>query len=512
MRSSPLMPIITTIEAWMRTARSLATPVRTAFMGSVLLSLIALQKGTINRDGMLYVETARIYIEHGFGAAAAHFNLPFLSILMAFASMGTGLDLEVSGHLLNILFMAGACAFLVACASRMFPEAVWPICLVILAVPGFNGYRDELIREYGNWFFIMLSFWLALQWAEKPRWSLALAVQLSLILAALFRPEALMFFGALVIWRLVAASGMERWRQSLMLGGLPLACFVILIFLYLSGELSISRLSGDFGRFKLTGFDAKATALATGLIDYAKDQAPMILTLGSLALVPLKFFTKMGVFIVPFFYTFSGGFCRALLSRCSLFVWALVFQALVLCVFVLDLQFLAGRYVAPLTLYASPLAGYGLWMLLKHFPRGGVTMVIVALLIMLSNTVSLSPGKYQYLEAGDWLAKNATESERVYIESARASYYAGWRYAGTAPNRAWLQKGLSADAFDLIVLEVAREESDVSQLLQDLKLERVATFGQQNEAKVIVARPLASGDQDQGANTSTMRENTLGSE
>jgi hypothetical protein len=500
------------IGAWFRTARGLATPVRTAFIGSVMLSLLALQKGTLNRDGMLYVETARIYIEQGFGAAATHFNLPFLSILMALVSMGTGLNLEASGHLLNILFMAGACALLVACASRMFPEAVWPICLVILAVPGFNDYRDELVREYGNWFFIMLSFWLALIWVEKPRWSMALAVQLSLIVAALFRPEALVFFGALVMWRFFAAAGMERWRQSLMLGGLPLAGLALLMVLYASGELSISRLSGDFGRFKLAGFEGKAAALAAGLIEYAKDQAPRILVMGSLGLVPLKFFTKMSVFIVPFFYAFSGNTFRTTLSRCALFVWALIFHALVLCVFALDLQFLAGRYVAPLTLYAAPLAGYGLWLLLKRFPQGGMAMVVISLLIMAGNAISLSPGKYQYVEAGAWLARNATESERVYIESARASYYAGWRYAGTAPNRARLQKGLSAGAFDLIVLEVTRKEPDVEKLLQDLKVERVAVFGQRNEAIVIIARPVLRADQDTGTSASVIREKTLGTE
>ena len=57
------------------------TPVRAAFFGSLLLSLAARIGGTINRDGILYVDTARLFLEGGFGAARELFNWPFLPIL-----------------------------------------------------------------------------------------------------------------------------------------------------------------------------------------------------------------------------------------------------------------------------------------------------------------------------------------------------------------------------------------------------------------------------------------------
>ena len=196
-------------------------PRATVFLASLLLSLVAARQGTINRDGMFYVQTARDFLEGGFGAAYATFHWPFLSILMAVVSQLTGLGLEASGLLLNGLFLAGACSLLVACAGRMFPEAVWPIGLVLLALPGFNGYRDELLREYGGWFFVMLSFWLAMRWSDFPRWPLALAVQLSLLAASLFRTEALAFFPALILWQLFEAPAGERWRRLAMIAGLP---------------------------------------------------------------------------------------------------------------------------------------------------------------------------------------------------------------------------------------------------------------------------------------------------
>lgn len=130
------------------------SPVQAAFVCSLLLSAIAIiTSPTLNRDGMLYVDTARVFQESGFAAAKANFNWPFLPILMACVSWLTGLNPEFAGYLINSLFMAGTMALMVACARRQFPEAIWPICLVLLALPGLNHYRDEILREYGCWFF-----------------------------------------------------------------------------------------------------------------------------------------------------------------------------------------------------------------------------------------------------------------------------------------------------------------------------------------------------------------------
>ncbi len=482
-------------------------PRATVFFGSLLLSLIAAQQGTINRDGMLYVETARSFLEGGFSAAHATFHWPFLSILMAVVSQITGLGLEVSGQLLNGLFMAGACVLLVTCASRMFPEAIWPVCLVLLALPGFNAYRAELLREYGSWFFVMLSFWLALRWSDTPRWLLALAIHLSLGTAALFRPEALAFFPALILWQLFEAPSDERWRRFLMIGGLPLMGLAALLALYVSGKLGHGRLAYDLGRFSLERFDAKALAMAPAFIEYARDQARIILFFGSLSIVPVKFVGKMGIFILPLLYSFSVQPVRTLLGRNSLFVWAFLAHLSVLCVFVLDLQFVSGRYVGLLLAFATPLTGYGLWLLMKRFPAWKIPMVMVVLLVMAGNVVSLGPAKHHFVEAGGWLAKNANDSPRVYVESPRAAYYAGWRFTQRpAPeDRSGLVSGLEQGTYDLVVLEVSRKEPDIGPWMEGLKLGKIVSFVHPNGDAVIIARPVSGGSQDKAPNTPAMR-------
>ena len=484
---------------WWRDLSGRVSPVWVTFFASLLLSLLALHKGTINRDGMLYVETARVFLEQGLTASMEIYPWPFLSILMVLLSQFTGLGLEASGYLLNALFMAGASVLLVACAARLHPDSVWYVCLAILALPGFNGYRDELLREYGAWFFAMLALWLALRWADAPRWRMALAIQLSLVVAALFRPEALALLAALILWQFFDASAGQRGRRLLMMGGLSLLGLVLLFFLYIDGQLASTRLDADFGRFSLERFDAKARAIAPAFIGYARDQVHTILFFGSLAIVPVKFIGKMGLFIVPLVYAFIRRGALAPLAHGRVFTWAFLVHLLVLAAFALDNQFVSGRYFSPLVMFAAPLTGYGFWLLVQRFPRWKHQMVLVVTVIMIGNVVTLGPAKHHFVEAGEWLAKNAEDTHRVYIESARSAYYAGWRFSArpSPGNRPAFSEEASRNQYDLVVLEMSRVEPDVDQWLVREGLNEVIRFVNADKAAVIIARPRRA--QEHGA-------------
>lgn len=484
------------------------TPVRVAFVGSLLLSLAARIGGTINRDGMRYVETARVFLESGFEAARELYNWPFLPILIASVSQITGLTLESAGYLLNAFFMAGSCALLVASASRQYPAAAWSICLVTLALPGVNEYRNELLREFGCWFFILLSFWLALRWSEKPRWLAAVAAQASIGAAALFRPEAVAMVPALILWQFFAAPKGEKLRRVLMIGGPAVAGLAAILALYLFGPLSQrNRLTIELARFSAARFDAKAETMSMAFLEYARGQARSILFFGSLALIPAKFLSKIGILIVPLAFALFTPQMHSTLARFSLFAWAFLAHLLVLAVFVLDLQFLAGRYAGLLLITAAPFAGTGLWLLIQRFPRWRAAMVAGITLVMLTSATSLSPGKTQFVQAGSWLATNASESPRVYIESGRAAYYAGWHPVRGNPitDRAPLLSAIKDKKYDLLVLEVSRKEKDIDTWLAQAGLEVVKRFGNPGKDAVIIAAPAGQA-QSSETNTERMRK------
>ena len=148
-------------------------PVRAAFIGSLLLSFVAVQGHLVNRDGIHYLETARAFLEGGLSGEVNVGELAFLAFLptlIAALAFVTRVSLENTALILNALFMAGTCALLVGITRRRLPEAAWLACLVVLAMPAYNQYRNEILREYGFWFFSLLAFFLAMRWNDTQRW------------------------------------------------------------------------------------------------------------------------------------------------------------------------------------------------------------------------------------------------------------------------------------------------------------------------------------------------------
>jgi hypothetical protein len=454
--------------------------------------VIAHHNKSINRDGILYVHVALEFLDNGFGAARSTFNWPFLSILMALVAKLTGLGPEHAGYLLNALFLAGAGALLVSCVSRTSPEIAWATCLAVLAIPGLNEYRHELLREYGCWFFVMLGFWLALRWAENPRWKTALAVQASLGTAALFRPEALVLFAALFFWQAWQAPRAERVQRLMMMGALPVLGGILLLGLYFAGGISgSSRLAGELQRFSLASFDIKAQVLATGLNDFGKDNAGRILFFGSLAVVPLKIIGKLGVFLVPLGFLVFPGQLRPAVARFALFIWGIAAYLLVLAVFVIDMQFLQGRYVGLLLLFSAPFVGFGLWQMMQRYPRWRVLILLPAALMMIINLKAFGPGKDYYAEAGAWLSSNIKDTSRVYNEDTRMLHYARWYKTKTIDkkNRDLIGKVLAEKKYDYFVFDVAVKDPPIQPWLEQNGLRVLKHFDRPDGEGIVVAVP-----------------------
>lgn len=473
--------------------RSRVTAANAAFAGSLVLTLMAFSSNSVlNRDGMLYIRTAQAFIDGGLWAAKATFAWPFVSIVIGGFSSVTGLALESSGYVLNAFFMAGTCALMVSAVGGRQPEVAWPVCLVVSAIPGLNEYRDELLREYGCWFFCMLAFWAALRWSQQPNWPAAILIHGSLAAAALYRPEALALSAAIFGWQIVEAPVAERWRRLAMVGALPALAGLLLVSLYFAGLLAEdNRLVTDLGRVSIARFDAKAQILGSGLIEYAREGAKEILLFGSLALIPIKVVQKAGPFALLLGVLFYFREVRTAIARHSLFVWGIAAHATILAVFVIDLQFLAGRYVGLILLFLAPFAGSGMLLLMERHPRFSLPLVVACIAAMIVNVTSIGGGKEYFVEAGQWLARNANESLRIYIDSERTAYYAGWsqvRLATRKDLRA-LDDALKGEEYDLLVVEVSRKDLQTKDLVRKSQLQVSQRFGNGRGDTVLVIRP-----------------------
>lgn len=500
------------MTGWMRRLG----PVRSAFLVSLLLSLSAVQGHLINRDGIYYLETAQAILEKGLLAGLKTGEWAFLPVLIAALSYGTTLAPQHAAHVLDAVLMAGACSLLVAITRRRQPEAAWAACLVVLAIPAFNQYRSEILREYGFWFFSMLGFWLAMRWEAAPRWREALACQMAFGIAALFRLEAVVFYPALMLWQAFAAPAGQRLRRALTMGCVALAAGLVVAALVTAGALSLpgrvlyyldaanplraAHILGEAaGRMQETVFPYK----------YSREEAAYILFFGLLSMIPVKFVKMSGVFVVPLVYAFVTGGAKAVLRRWQPLSWAFLGYVLVLVAFVTHQFFLVGRYVSMLNLLAVPVVACGLALLMRRYPRWRTPMVALALVTMVANVVSLSPKKTHIVEAGRWLGANVTDARRVGVDNARLAYYAGWRAAQTVGlERAAMARALAERRIDMVAVEAPRKDADVEKWLADQGLRTVRRFANAAGDAVIIAVPA----QDNASTAARSRPNAASTE
>ncbi|WP_242489229.1 hypothetical protein [Pseudomonas sp. TH08] len=255
-------------------------PVWLAFLGSVLLSLIAVMgTATVGRDAALYIDIAQQVTEHGPNVAWASFDWPWFSFLLAGTHLILHLPLELSAYLWCGLFFAGTSALMVDCVRQRSAHVTRWACLVVLAMPAVNAFRNDIIRECGFWFFCTLTLWLALRWQARGGWLRAALIHLAIVAAALFRLEALLLVPALALWQLPSLWSSTRRVQFLQFSLLPI---LGLLIVSVSGVLLSARVMLYLDMIAphsvLSSFQMLCDQFANSLINkYSQDEAGRII-------------------------------------------------------------------------------------------------------------------------------------------------------------------------------------------------------------------------------------------
>ena len=480
-------PLVKTAQASrLKELASTIPPAWLAFFASLVLSIIAIH-GTEepNRDGMLYIETARLFTESGLAAARANFDWVFFPVLIACTSKISGLGYETASYLFNALLLAGACATLVRITEELDKRAAWSACLVVLALPAINNYREFLIREFGFWLFCLLAILFALRWARRPNWVGGLIVQACLGAASLFRVEAAAFFAALALWQILdTGSWKQRLRRLSMLVWLPLFGGLLVVALMAAGGVDLgSRISSYAAAANPVALTAKFKLAANQfagavLSHYSKEESASILFFGLFSMIPKKFLELSGAFIIPLLYFFWTDSPRRKIAAWQPAGWFLAVYFIVLTAFLTANLFLSARYLAFLCILTVPLIAVGLNGLFNRLPRWRYTVVAFIVLLALANAISLSPRKTQYRQAGQWVAENALATSTTYIDDSRTSYYAGPSHYREARNREGLnvEQAIAKRQFEYYVFELSRRDTQKAGWIASLNLDEVRRF------------------------------------
>lgn len=246
--------------AWPSTRTVLTAAVCT----SLLLSLWSSYALYIpNPDASLYLRAAERYAEGRWADGIAIYRWPFYSLCIAAVMVLSGLPALVAVQIVNAVVVAGLTVAFIALAARLAPgDRLFLVVAAFMVVfqPQLMELRAVVVRDTGYLAFLLLALYALVRDIETPGLFWKAATAAAIVLAALFRIEALFLVLLVPLFYLTerAAAG-ERWRWT------ALGCLVCLPLLFggryawnqgivemlTSGDFDLEKLGDPAGPFKL---------------------------------------------------------------------------------------------------------------------------------------------------------------------------------------------------------------------------------------------------------------------
>lgn len=427
-----------------------------AIVVSCFLTWISiLQYRTFNADGVLYLQTARDFLQSGLHAAYHQYPWPFFSIFIAKLSSWSGASVLMTAYWMSGFFFALIAAAFVAIVRQLdfSPRLQWFALFVILTFRPLTKYSHYIIRDTGYIAFLLLSVALLIAFMRKPRWYKAFAWNISLVIATLFRVEGVLFLALVpfIAWLDFSETCLTRlWRyiQLNLLSAVYLVGVIAFVcFLSNHGIYSTGRLRG-----LLMGIG--------GFVDIAHMHFSHAVSQVIASILPppaarfagtFVFSGLLGTFIYCCVIGVTLPYLVGILFGLRGIVWRRYKEVLAYCAvaFILVLAYsfwryyFVVRYFVPLSLLLLTIAIPGLVRLYqvrqhdrcRYFPWRKILLVIVGLLIIgqvASTLFHIGPSKrYRYL-AGKWVEHHTRPQATIYTNDGKIAFISnrsskGWR-------------------------------------------------------------------------------------
>ncbi|WP_289283732.1 MULTISPECIES: hypothetical protein [unclassified Methylophaga] len=411
----------------------------TAFF-SLLFSVLAFSTDQlINSDGVLYLNMARAYIEGGLAATASMYNWPFFSILIAVIHQFTGLQLELSGQIINSLLFVVFTDALVLIANKLLSNLryVFIASLLILCFSTLNDYRSYIIRDIGYWAFISISIYRIIIFLEKPTWQNGIYWQLSILFALLFRIEAVAIMMATPFFILFQFGIKEGIKPALRLCSLFLfgGAMAASIFTQQQGMinafgklLSVTQFL-DYSRIA-DEFHSKTTIIGNELLnEYSERYSGMILASGLVYMLLTKIITGLSPLNLILFtfakFQHKKGSSNDNTRRFLIFFIGI--NLIILLAFLFKHYFISTRYAVMLITALMILMLPAMCRLIDDYwqakNKSALILIPFLLLASLIDTFTTSVTKGYIKETAIWASQNLPENSRVLTNDIFIDFY-----------------------------------------------------------------------------------------
>lgn len=471
-------------------------PVNLAFLLSLLLSLIAVTgSAVIGRDAAFYLDIAQQVNTDGIAIAFKRFNWPWYSVFIAYLHKITSFSYEAIAYIYSFLLMAGTASLIVSMVKKIRPEASYWAVLLVLSIPAFNIFRDDLLRDIGFWFFLTLSLWLMLLENSKIDGFLRGAlVQLSVVMAMFFRLEAAFILPALALYIVFFERDISIKQRALnvlkistlFIVGLVAAVASSISQDWLNQARVVHYLSMIQPESFYKAFMVKSDKFAhIALAKWSYSDAPLIILSGiffALCVNAFKYGGLVSLLLIP---SNSRKAWLKALGDFKLHAVAAVLYFVVLYVFFVQKGFINSRYSTLLILLLVPFFAVAAKEFFATRKKLAAVFVILSVVMALSNVVSTGESKAYYLDAAKWIENNTSAQDKILYDNSRVAYYAGRGYPHAANVLYSLEEWniLRLKNYQYFVVTLHRKETKRLEKIKQRGFEQL--FSAEGEKKII---------------------------
>lgn len=436
-----------------------------------------IQHGWINPDSVLYLEAAKLFTQGAWQAGFDVFPWPFYALCIAFVSKISLFNVHLSAQILNVLFFSIATySFfqIIQLAGGRQRQMIAGALIWLSAQYMIGGVLEMLMRDEGFWAFYLSSLVFFIRYYQQHQFKDALLWQICIILATLFRIEAILFLMLLplvLLWQANTSSKL-KWQRLLQANAVNISLALVIVATFsLNDNLStqlLGRLNEVFTSNLWQQFSKKLTeksAIMSSQVlgEYLEEFATIGLLLTFFYVMCAKMIGATGLINV-------GLSAMAIKQRSSLMdkqafqvlQTAAVIAVLNMALIITKVFVLSSRYVLALSFILMVLASFYLAELLyKNHQNNKVKWLTIALILfmlggVIKNTLPKKAGYNYQQQTVSWVEKYNLDNLPIFYDDSRMRFFAKQPFAGTWGDN-WqiflaLTKSEKLENYQLVVL------------------------------------------------------------
>lgn len=420
----------------------------------IAMQINYIQHGWINNDSVLYFEAARLFSIGEWKASFELWGWPLYPALIALVHTISGFSLHFSAQVLNVLFFGIATLSFLQLIRLCSGDNLTLLCGALLLFSSQYIVGDALqmlLRDQGFWAFFLTGLVFFVRFYRSLSWADAIAWQLAMIVAMLFRVEGITYLFALPFVMLLNKSQPWSIRNFSLLKAhcINLSAGVIIAGYLLTKGLSVShlgRLQEIFTTNLLQEMTEKlisrANIMANEVLgNHLDDFATESLILTFLFIMLVKTVSSAG-WITVGLAAYASKLRQKLIDHDS---WKILSAVMIIALtdmflIIVKVFVLSSRYVVPLTFMLTLLAAFGLRQLVgqmtgtsrNRFYKWLVAALLVILTLCIVKNVLPKREGYNYQQdAVAWVKSRNTDNLPVFYDNSRVRHYAGEPFIGT---------------------------------------------------------------------------------